>query len=151
MRNSPVLPYVSIVVAAILGVVTLVSYFLRSRGDVFSLSELEIGLVAVAFTLLIFATEGLISVLLEGRELHLGRARPRLTNPLSLAIVAFSLLLFAISIALGIGLINDWDPEIIGLLAGAGCIDLALLLVFYKEAFVGDEAHFDQRDDGVPW
>ncbi len=151
MRNSPVLPYVSIVVAAILGVVTLVSYFSRSRGDVFSLSELEIGLVAVAFTLLIFATEGLISVLLEGRELHLGRVRPRLTNPLSLAIVAFSLLLFAVAIGLSIGLINGWDPEVIGLLAGVGCIDLALLLVFYKEAFVGDEAHFDHRDDGVPW
>lgn len=151
MRNSPVLPYVSIGVAALLGLATLISYFSRTRGDVFALSELEIGMVAVAFTLLIFAAEGLISVLLEGRELRPGRARPRLTNPLSLGIVVFALLLFAIAIALGIGLINDWDPEIIGLLAGAGCMDLALLLVFYKEAFVGDEAHFDHRDDGVPW
>jgi hypothetical protein len=26
-----------------------------------------------------------------------------------------------------------------------------LLLVFYKEAFIGDEATFDDRQDGVPW
>ena len=151
MRNSPVLPYVSLGAAALVGLATVISYFSRTRGAVFFLNEIEIGLVALAFTLLIFAAEGLISVLLEGRELHPGRVRPRLTNLLSVAIVVFSLLLFAISVTLGIGLINGWDPEVIGLLAGAGCIDLALLLVFYKEAFVGDEAHFDQREDGVPW
>lgn len=116
-----------------------------------ALTELEIGFVALAFTLVIFGVQGLISVLLEGRELHVGRVRPRLTNFLSVAIVVFSLALFSLSVALGIGIIRDWSPRAIGTLAGLGAIDLAILLIFYKEAFVGDEACFDERDDGVPW
>lgn len=116
-----------------------------------ALNELEIGLVAWAFTLLIFGVMGLISVASEGRQLHIGRSAPRLTKPLSLAIVVFSLLLFAIAVMLGTGIAIGWRMSTIGLLAGIGCLDLALLLFFYKEAFIGDEASFDQRDDGVPW
>ncbi len=115
------------------------------------LSELEIGLIGFALTLLIFAVQGFISVLLEGRELHLGRVRPRLTNPLSMAIVIFSMLLLVIAGFLGYGIAVGWEPYLIGTLAGLGSIDMALLLVFYKEGFVGSEAHFDERDDGVPW
>jgi len=115
------------------------------------LSELEIGLIGFALTLLIFAVQGFISVLLEGRELHLGRVRPRLTNPLSVAIVIFSMLLLVIAGFLGYGIAVSWEPYLIGTLAGLGSIDMALLLVFYKEGFVGSEAHFDERDDGVPW
>ncbi len=116
-----------------------------------ALSELEIGFVGIALTLVIFAVIGLISVMLEGRELRPGRVAPRLTNPLSVAIVIFSALLFVIAIFLGLGIVQNWRPQLIGLLAGLGSLDLALLLVFYKEGFVGNEARFDERDDGVPW
>lgn len=116
-----------------------------------ALTELEIGLTAIAFTLAIFGIQGLISVLLEGRRLLPGRVRPRLTNPLSVAIVVFALLLFGIAIFLGIGIVRGWGPLALGTLAGLGCLDLALLLIFYKEAFIGDEACFDERNDGVPW
>jgi hypothetical protein len=116
-----------------------------------ALSELEIGFVGVALTLVIFAVMGLTSVLLEGRELRPGRVGPRLTNPLSLAIIAFSGLLFVIAVFLGLGIAQNWRPQLIGVLAGLGSLDLALLLVFYKEGFVGNEACFDDRDDGVPW
>ncbi len=119
--------------------------------SVVALSELEIGLTALAFTLAIFGIQGLLSVLLEGRRLHLGRVRPRLTNPLSAAIIVFSLALFVLSVFLGTGIVRGWSPRSLGTLAGLGCIDLAALLVFYKEAFVGDEARFDDREDGVPW
>jgi hypothetical protein len=116
-----------------------------------ALSELEIGFVGIALTLVIFAVIGLISVLLEGRELEPGRVAPRLTNPLSVAIVVFSGFLFVIAVFLGIGIAQGWEPQLIGVLAGLGSIDLALLLVFYKEGFVGNETTFDERDDGVPW
>src|SRR5690242_3527988 len=72
-----------------------------------SLSELEIGFIGFALTLLIFAVQGFISVLLEGRELRPGRVRPRLTNPLSVAIVIFSGLLLVIAVFLGIGIARD--------------------------------------------
>lgn len=116
-----------------------------------ALNELEIAFIAIALTLIIFAVMGLISVLLEGTELHPGRVRPRLTNPLSVAIVIFSGLLFVIAVFLGTGIARNWSPQLLGLLAGLGSIDLALLLVFYKEGFVGNETRFDDRDDGVPW
>ncbi|HEV2109072.1 MAG TPA: hypothetical protein VGR16_12485 [Thermomicrobiales bacterium] len=153
MDNSPKLPYVSIVIALAAAAAAAISYFRRGGGEeaVFAFNELEIGLVALAVTLLIFAVEGLISVISEGRVLVPGRAPPRLTNPLSLAIVIASLVLFADAVLVGVGLVSDWDVWIMGWLAGVGCFLLATLLVFYKEAFVGDEARFDERDDGIPW
>jgi len=151
MDNSPRLPIVCLVLAVLCAVGTAISYGARATDEIFVLSELEIGLVAAGFTLAIFGAEGLISVLLEGRRLIPGIVRPRLTDPLSLAIVAFSLLLFGIALALAYGLVSDWGPAAIGSAAGVGCLVLAFLLVFYKEAFVGDEARFDEREDGVPW
>lgn len=152
MDNSAKLPVVSIVLAIGLALTAVASFLIRGdEGDVFVLSEVEIGLAAVGFTLIIFGFQGLISVLLEGRKLHPGIVRPRLTGPLSQAIIFFSLLLLSVAIVLGWGIVSDWSPIAIGTAAGAGCIVLALLLVFYKEAFVGDEACFDDREDGVPW
>ncbi len=151
MENAKGLPIAAIVAAGFLVVAAVLSYLGRETEGIFHLNELEIGLIAAAFGLLIFGVQGLISVLLEGTRLHPGRVRPRLTNPLSVAIVLFSIVLLALSFALGYGIYVDWDPEVIGTLAGVGCLDLALLLVFYKEAFVGDEACFDDREDGVPW
>ena len=34
---------------------------------------------------------------------------------------------------------------------GTDAFLLAAMLVAYKEAFLGEEARFDRRDDGVPW
>ena len=90
------------------------------------LSEIEIGFVGVALTLVIFAVIGLNSVLLEGYRLEPGRVLPRLTNPLSVAIVILALLLLAISVALGIGITQGWGPAALGLLAGAGSMTLTL-------------------------
>ena len=151
MDNSPRLPIVSLLLAIALGGATLASYLIRDDEGVPNLSELEIGMAAIAFTLGIFGIQGLISVLLEGRRLHPGIVRPRLTDPLSTAIVVFSVVLLGVSVWLGFGIVSDWSPIVLGAAAGTGCIVLALLLVFYKEAFVGDEACFDQREDGVPW
>ncbi len=117
----------------------------------FHLNELQIGVVAWAFTLVIFGVMGLISVVSEGRELRIGRVAPRLTNLLSWAILVVAVLLFAIAVTLGVGIAFGWSTALIGLLAAAGCFILAMLLLFYKEAFIGDEASFDRRDDGVPW
>jgi hypothetical protein len=56
-----------------------------------------------------------------------------------------------VSVALGIGITQGWGPAALGLLAGAGSIDLAILLACYKEGFIGNEGSFDERNDGVPW
>lgn len=151
MDNSPRLPTVSILLALGLGLIAGASYLSREIGDVPFLSEAEIGIVAIGFTMAIFGFQGLISVLLEGRQLQVGIVRPRLTDPLSWGIVLFSLLLLAVAVALAYGIVLDWGAIVLGLLAGAGCLILSTLLIFYKEAFVGDEARFDQREDGVPW
>ena len=151
MDNSPRLPTVALVLALVLVVLAAVSYGSRDGEGPFALSEAEIGLVGGAFSLVVFGLQGLISVLLEGRRLRPGIVRPRLTDQLSIGIVLFSLLLLGIAVLLGYGLVSNWGPRLIGTAAGLGCLVLALLLVFYKEAFVGDEACFDERDDGIPW
>lgn len=151
MENSRGLPIAGIVVAVLLALLTILSYAEDEAIDVFHLSELEIAYVAVAAGLVTFGVQGLISILVEGRRLRPGRVAPRLTNPLTVAIVIFSIALFADAVVLGIAIYEEWSPIRLGLLAGAGCLVLALILIFYKEAFVGDEATFDDREDGVPW
>ena len=146
MRNSPALPLIAIVAAFVLAVVVAVVHDPGSP-----LNELQLGGVAWSVGLAIFGLQGLISVLVEGTELRPGRVRPRLTDLLSSTIVVFSLVLLGIAVTLAVGLRADWRSPTLGILAGAGCLDLAFLLVCYKEAFVGDEATLDERDDGVPW
>jgi hypothetical protein len=107
--------------------------------------------VAGALTFTVFGVQGLLSVAIEGRELRPGIVPAHLTNPLSAATVAVSLLLFANAVLLGYGIVNGWGTGPVALAAGAGCLFLAALLVCYKEAFLGDEARFDNREDGVPW
>jgi hypothetical protein len=147
VTNSPRLPVVSLILASLLAIAAAATI---DPGRPLPLSELQLGAVGGALTLAIFGIQGLISVLLEGRELRPGLVPPHLTNPLSAAIVIVSILLFGDALLLGYGIVNGWGTAALGV-AGAGCVFLATLLVCYKEAFLGDEARFDDREDGVPW
>jgi hypothetical protein len=148
MRNSPKLPILSLYLAA---AITVLLVGTTSRGERVPLTEIELGLVAGAVTLAVYGLQGLISIAVEGVELVPGRRGPLLTGPLSVSIVLLSIALFVVAVALGWGIADDWEERTIGILAGLGSLILALLLMFYKEAFLGDEARFDDRDDGVPW
>jgi hypothetical protein len=148
MRNSWILPAVAVVAAVILAIFLLAT---TPEGGRTPLSELELGIVAAVIALIVFGVQGLLSIALEGEELRPGRHGGRLTDPASIAIVVFSLALAAIAVALAWGIADDWSPRRLGILAGGGALILALLLVLYKEAFVGDEVCFDDREDGVPW
>ena len=148
MTNSPRLPVVALILAILLAIAAAAAI---DPGQPLPLSELQLGAIGGALTLAIFGIQGLISVLLEGRELRPGVATPQLTNPLSAAIVIVSILLFGDALLLGYGIVFGWRTAALGIAAGAGCIFLATLLVCYKEAFLGDEARFDDREDGVPW
>jgi hypothetical protein len=148
MRNDPLLPLTALVVAIVLAIVVVAWSAGQPAGP---LSELAIGGVAIALTLAIFGIQGLLSVLLEGETLTPGRVWPRLTGPLSAGIVIAAILLLADAIALGWSLVNGAATVWIGVYAAIGCGLLAVILVFYKEGFVGDEAGFDDRNDGIPW
>jgi hypothetical protein len=148
VTNSPRLPAVALILASLLAIAAAAAI---DPDRPLPLSELQLGAVAGALTLAVFGIQGLISVLLEGRELRPGMAPPHLTNPLSAAIVIVSILLFGDALLLGYGIVNGWGTAALGVAAGAGCVFLATLLVCYKEAFLGGEARFDDREDGVPW
>jgi hypothetical protein len=148
VTNSPLLPLVSLLVGVALAIAVAITA--GPRGF-FPLSELELGGVAGALALIVFGVQGLISVALEGTELRPGTSPPHLTNPLSAAVVVVSLLLLIVAALLGYGIVTDWDTLRLGLATGLGCLFVAALLIFYKEAFLGDEARFDDREDGVPW
>lgn len=148
LRNSPKLPLLALYLSAGLAILLLIT---TRNGGRFPLTEIEIGLVAAVVTLAIYGLEGLISIAIEGVELVPGHRGPILTGPLSASIVLFSIALLAVAIALGWGIADNWAERTIGVLAGVGSLLLALILMFYKEAFLGDEACFDDRNDGVPW
>jgi hypothetical protein len=148
MNNSPLLPIVSLILAGLLATAVAVT---AGPGGAVPLSELQLGGLAGTLTLAVFGVQGLLSVGLEGRQLRPGTSPPHLTNPLSAAIVLVSLFLFADALLLGYGIVVGWGTVALGVGAGAGSVFLAALLVFYKEAFLGDAAHFDDREDGVPW
>jgi hypothetical protein len=150
MRNSPGLPISALVTAATLTAALDLGRLMRA--DLAApLSELDIGLAAWAFVLGLFGAQGLISILLEGAELRPGVTAPRLTLPLTWAIALLAALLLALAFLLGGAILTGQPVSVVGLTAGAGCLVLALLLVAYKEAFVGDEARLDPRKDGIPW
>lgn len=148
MRNSWKLPAAALIIAIGL---TLYLLATTSEGGRTPLSELEIGLVAATLALAVYGAQGLLSVALEGQEMRPGQHGGRFANLASVVIVACSLALTTLAIALGWGVSNDWSPRRLGVLAGAGALMLVLLLVSYKEAFLGDEVCLDDREDGIPW
>jgi hypothetical protein len=145
MRNSRGLPIISLAAAAVLALIVLATH-----GDG-PLTELELGGAAWVVGLTIYGLQGLISIAIEGEELKPGRMPPHLTDPLSLGIAILSIAVIVIAALLGYGVSSDWSVRTLGFIAGIGCIAIASIAVFYKEGFIGDEARFDERDDGVPW
>lgn len=150
MQNSPGIPLAAFVVAIILAGATIVSVMAGVGGDP-ALNELQIGAAAWALTLAIFGVQGIVSIVLEGRQLLVGTIGPRLTNPLSAAVAALSVLLLILAVLTGLAIVSGQPTTVVGTAAGAGCLDLGLLLLLYKEAFVGHEAHLEPRQDGIPW
>ncbi len=150
MQNSPGIPLSALVVAIVLAGATIASVLLGVGGDP-ALNELQIGAAAWALTLAIFGVQGIVSIVLEGRQLFVGTIGPRLTNPLSAAIAACSILLLILAGLTGLAIVSGQPTAVVGTAAGAGCLVLGLLLLLYKEAFVGHEAHLEPRQDGVPW
>jgi hypothetical protein len=148
VRNSPLLPFAALLIAVLLVLAALVP---ARSGPLLPLSELQLGAIGVALTLAVFGVQGLLSVAIEGQELHPGLRPPQLTGPLSTGIVLSALLLLLDALILGYGIVAGWDTVALGIAGGVGCLLLAAILIFYKEAFLGDEASFDDREDGVPW
>ncbi len=160
MQNSPGIPLAAFVVAIVLAGATIVSVMAGVGGDP-ALNELQIGAAAWAVTLAMFGAQGIVSIVLEGRQLFVGTIGPRLMNPrraprygvdpLSAAIAACSVLLLILAGLTGLAIVSGQPTAVAGTAAGAGCFDLGLLLLLYKEAFVGHEAHLESRQDGIPW
>jgi len=150
VQNSPLIPLAAFVVAIALAGATILSVIVGVGGNP-ALNELQIGATAWALTLGIFGAQGIVSIVLEGRQLFLGTIEPRLDSSLSAAIAALSVLLFILAGLTGLAIVSGQPTAVIGSAAGAGCLDLGLLLLFYKEAFIGHEAHLEPRQDGVPW
>ena len=150
MQNSPGLPVVALVGALVLGAITLASITAGIGGDP-ALTELQIGATAWALALAIFGVTGIVSVLVEGRQLIPGTIQPRRSSPWSAAVAGGSILLFALAGVTAFAIVTGQPSAVIGSAAGIACLDLSLLLISYKEAFVGGEAHLDSRHDGIPW
>jgi hypothetical protein len=150
MQNSPGNPLAALVVALALATITMLSVIAGVGGGI-ALNELQLGATAWALALGIYGVQGIVSIVVEGRQVFPGLIKPRLNNPLSAAIAALSLVLFALAGVTGFAIVSGQSTALIGTAAAAGCLDLGLLLLFYKEGFIGHEAHLDLRQDGVPW
>jgi hypothetical protein len=150
MSNSPGVPFAAVVAAMLLAGATSVSVITGAGGDP-ALNELQIGAAAWALALGIFGVQGIVSIVAEGRQLFVGTIGPRLTTPLSAAIAACSMLLLFLAGLTGLVIVSGQPTAVVGSVAAAGCLDLGLILLLYKEAFVGHEAHLEPRQDGIPW
>src|ERR1700681_1745098 len=139
MQNSPGIPLSAFVVAIVLAGATIVSVMAGVGGDP-ALNELQIGAAAWALTLAIFGVQGIVSIVLEGRQLVVGTIGPRLTNPLSVSIAACSLLLLILAGLTGLAIVSGQPTAVVGTAAGAGCLVLGLLLLLYQDALVGHVA-----------
>jgi hypothetical protein len=150
MQNSPGIPLAALVVA--FGVATLTGLsVVAGVGGGIALNELQLGATAWALALGLYGLQGIVSIVVEGRQVFPGTIKPRLNNPFSAVIAALSVLLFVLAGLTGFAIVSGRSTALIGTAAGVACLDLGLLLLFYKEAFIGHEAHLDLRQDGVPW
>ena len=150
MQNSPGLPVVALIGSLLLGAITLASVSVGIGGGP-ALTELQIGATAWVLALAIFGVTGIVSVLVEGRQLIPGTIQPRRSNLWNAAIAGGSILLFVLAGATALAIVTGQSTALVGAAAGSACLDLSLLLISYKEAFVGREAHLDSRHDGIPW
>ena len=150
MQNSPGLPMVALILGLVLMTITVVSIAAGIGGDP-ALTELQLGATAWALALGIYGAQGIVSIVVEGRKLVPGYVAPRMNNLTTVSIAALSMTLFVFAGLTGWAIASGESTTIIGSSAGAGCLLLALLLLFCKEAFIGHEAHFEPRGDGVPW
>jgi hypothetical protein len=150
MQNSPGIPLVALVAAMALAVITGLSVIAGVGGGV-ALNELQIGAAAWTLAVGLFGVQGFISIVVEGRRLAPGVINPRMNNQIGTTIATLSVALFSLAAITGLAIASGQSPAVIGTAAGSGCLTLGLLLLFYKEAFVGHEAHLDLRQDGVPW
>ncbi|MBV9173730.1 MAG: hypothetical protein JOZ81_27005 [Chloroflexi bacterium] len=150
MHNSLRVPLGALAAAVVLAVVTGLTVMARVGGDP-ALTELQIGATAWSLALGLFGLQGIVSVVVEGRQLAPSTIQPHLSNWVSAAITVLSVVLFGLAGGTGLAIVSGQPTALIGSAAGAGCLVLGLLLLFYKEAFVGHEAHLEPRYDGVPW
>src|SRR6266571_3128317 len=146
MQNSPGIPLAALVVAIALATITILPVIAGVGGGI-ALNELQLGATASALALGIYGLQGIVSIVVEGRQVFPGIIKPRLNNPLTWVIAALSVLLFVLAGLTEFAIVSGQSSALIGTAAGAGCLDLGLLLLFYKEAFVGHEAHLEPRQD----
>jgi hypothetical protein len=102
MQNSPGILLAALVVAIGLATATILSLLAGVGGDP-PLNELQIGAAAWALTLGMFGVQGIVSIVVEGRQVFLGTIEPRLNTPLSAATAALSVLLLVLAGLTGIG------------------------------------------------
>src|SRR6266852_7040500 len=119
MQNSPRIPVAAFVVAIALAGVTIVSLMAGVGGNP-ALNELQIGATAWALALGIFGVQGIVSIIVEGRQVLPGTMTPRLNGPLSTAIAALSILLLALAGLTGLAIVSGQSTALIGTAAGAG-------------------------------
>ena len=150
MYNSPGLPLIALVIALILATITVASVLAGIGADP-ALTELQLGATGWALALGIYGVQGMLSIIAEGRALSPGAVAGHMGRRMTLTIAGLSVVLFAVSALTGLAIVSGQSTIVIGSTAGAGCLLLGLLLLLYKEAFVGHEAHLESRQDGIPW
>ncbi|MBO0880621.1 MAG: hypothetical protein J2P17_09805 [Mycobacterium sp.] len=150
MQNSPGLPLIALVVAVILATITAASALAGIGADP-ALTELQLGATAWALALAIYGVQGVASIITEGRTLVPRTVAGHMGVRMTVVIAGLSVVLFAVSALTGLAIVSGQSTAVIGSAAGAGCLLLGLLVLSYKEAFIGHEAHLESRHDGIPW
>ena len=164
MNNSARGPLIGALAAIILAAVTTFLWYYRGADAHYSvdatttnwvfivdLNPVEIALSGLALTLGIYSAIGLFSYFLDGKEVHIGRFAPNLSDGVAawLAVSMFATAVCAVLFAIGVVL--DWNTLPMGVIVGVGFILAAFVLAFYKRGFVGEDGRFDDREDGIPW
>src|SRR5690349_25137971 len=96
MQNSPGIPLAALVVALALATITMLSVIAGVGGGI-ALNELQLGATAWALALGVYGLQGIVSIVVEGRQVFPGLIKPRLNDPLSAAIPVLSVVLFVLA------------------------------------------------------
>jgi len=157
-RNDRVVPFFALVLALALFLVTYLDgrHIAALEGhapEEFSVGQ--IGLVALAMVLLLYALIGFVSVWLEGTELHPGlrRANPGNTHIIG---IALSLVTVALSGLFAQAILTsqrtqEIHPRLEGVLFGVIALLVAAVLALYKRHYQDEDVRAESETSEVPW
>jgi len=118
------------------------------------LEEYQVGLLTWIAVLLVYGAQGVLSVLVEGKEVH-EREPDRNSQPPLGSVMVIGILFLILLLSAGVFVLQVVRPAgsiLVLAVSGVGwMLALATMLLLYRRYYVPEELASEAREDEIPW